>query len=110
MMMMMTSSEKMKKKPPKDSLTLLPCFYFVEVRRSLQVDHMINHIIDHMVNHVINHMFNHTIGDDHLQTYDMRGCPPPEPTNLNAALLDVLGPNSSGSDSKLVVSRGCRGH
>ncbi|CAG5862857.1 unnamed protein product [Menidia menidia] len=33
MMMMMTSSptEKMKKKPPKDSLTLLPCFYFVEL-------------------------------------------------------------------------------
>ncbi|XP_054860883.1 phospholipid phosphatase-related protein type 3 isoform X2 [Amphiprion ocellaris] len=31
MMMMMTASEKMKKKPPKDSLTLLPCFYFVEL-------------------------------------------------------------------------------
>ncbi|XP_047444184.1 phospholipid phosphatase-related protein type 3 isoform X2 [Mugil cephalus] len=35
MMMMMTSSssssEKIKKKPPKDSLTLLPCFYFVEL-------------------------------------------------------------------------------
>ncbi|KAK5599295.1 hypothetical protein CRENBAI_023286 [Crenichthys baileyi] len=33
MMMMMSSSstEKMKKKPPKDSLTLLPCFYFVEL-------------------------------------------------------------------------------
>ncbi|XP_068176635.1 phospholipid phosphatase-related protein type 3 [Antennarius striatus] len=31
MMMMMNSSEKMKKKPPKDSLTLLPCFYFVEL-------------------------------------------------------------------------------
>ncbi|XP_017297487.1 phospholipid phosphatase-related protein type 3 isoform X2 [Kryptolebias marmoratus] len=33
MMMMMTSpsTEKMKKKPPKDSLTLLPCFYFVEL-------------------------------------------------------------------------------
>ncbi|XP_072244904.1 phospholipid phosphatase-related protein type 3 [Leuresthes tenuis] len=32
MMMMITSStEKMKKKPPKDSLTLLPCFYFVEL-------------------------------------------------------------------------------
>ncbi|XP_013882047.1 lipid phosphate phosphatase-related protein type 3 isoform X2 [Austrofundulus limnaeus] len=32
-MMMMTSppTEKMKKKPPKDSLTLLPCFYFVEL-------------------------------------------------------------------------------
>ncbi|XP_070688741.1 phospholipid phosphatase-related protein type 3 [Pempheris klunzingeri] len=30
-MMMMMSSEKMKKKPPKDSLTLLPCFYFVEL-------------------------------------------------------------------------------
>ncbi|XP_068999957.1 LOW QUALITY PROTEIN: phospholipid phosphatase-related protein type 3 [Embiotoca jacksoni] len=30
-MMMMTSLEKMKKKPPKDSLTLLPCFYFVEL-------------------------------------------------------------------------------
>ncbi|XP_037530350.1 phospholipid phosphatase-related protein type 3 [Nematolebias whitei] len=32
-MMMMASSttEKMKKKPPKDSLTLLPCFYFVEL-------------------------------------------------------------------------------
>lgn len=29
--MMMNSSEKMKKKPPKDSLTLLPCFYFVEL-------------------------------------------------------------------------------
>ncbi|XP_071388980.1 phospholipid phosphatase-related protein type 3-like, partial [Centroberyx affinis] len=26
----MTSREKVKKKPPKDSLTLLPCFYFVE--------------------------------------------------------------------------------
>lgn len=26
-----SSSEKMKKKPPKDSLTLLPCFYFVEL-------------------------------------------------------------------------------
>uniref|UniRef100_A0A8D0AIF6 Phospholipid phosphatase-related protein type 3 n=1 Tax=Sander lucioperca TaxID=283035 RepID=A0A8D0AIF6_SANLU len=25
------TSEKMKKKPPKDSLTLLPCFYFVEL-------------------------------------------------------------------------------
>lgn len=32
--MMMNSGEKMKKKPPKDSLTLLPCFYFVEVRGS----------------------------------------------------------------------------
>uniref|UniRef100_A0AAQ6ID50 Phospholipid phosphatase-related protein type 3 n=1 Tax=Anabas testudineus TaxID=64144 RepID=A0AAQ6ID50_ANATE len=31
MMMMMNSGEKMKKKPPKDSLTLLPCFYFVEL-------------------------------------------------------------------------------
>ncbi|XP_043981607.1 phospholipid phosphatase-related protein type 3-like isoform X2 [Gambusia affinis] len=33
MMMMMSSSstEKMKKKAPKDSLTLLPCFYFVEL-------------------------------------------------------------------------------
>ncbi|XP_035987701.1 phospholipid phosphatase-related protein type 3 [Fundulus heteroclitus] len=33
MMTMMSSSstEKMKKKPPKDSLTLLPCFYFVEL-------------------------------------------------------------------------------
>ncbi|KAM4548453.1 phospholipid phosphatase-related protein type 3 isoform 2-T3 [Odontesthes bonariensis] len=32
MMMMITSTaEKMKKKPPKDSLTLLPCFYFVEL-------------------------------------------------------------------------------
>ncbi|XP_062252406.1 phospholipid phosphatase-related protein type 3 [Platichthys flesus] len=31
MMMMMNSSEKLKKKPPKDSLTLLPCFYFVEL-------------------------------------------------------------------------------
>ncbi|KAK7889121.1 hypothetical protein WMY93_024681 [Mugilogobius chulae] len=29
--MMMTSPEKLKKKPPKDSLTLLPCFYFVEL-------------------------------------------------------------------------------
>uniref|UniRef100_UPI0037E89098 phospholipid phosphatase-related protein type 3 n=1 Tax=Semicossyphus pulcher TaxID=241346 RepID=UPI0037E89098 len=29
--MMINSSEKMKKKPPKDSLTLLPCFYFVEL-------------------------------------------------------------------------------
>ncbi|XP_029356606.1 phospholipid phosphatase-related protein type 3 [Echeneis naucrates] len=29
--MMMMTSEKMKKKPPKDSLTLLPCFYFVEL-------------------------------------------------------------------------------
>lgn len=29
---MMTAREKLKKKPPKDSLTLLPCFYFVEVR------------------------------------------------------------------------------
>ncbi|KAM8875746.1 phospholipid phosphatase-related protein type 3 [Spinachia spinachia] len=28
---MMMNSEKMKKKPPKDSLTLLPCFYFVEL-------------------------------------------------------------------------------
>lgn len=28
---MMTSPEKLKKKPPKDSLTLLPCFYFVEL-------------------------------------------------------------------------------
>ncbi|XP_078100635.1 phospholipid phosphatase-related protein type 3 [Sander vitreus] len=28
---MMMTSEKMKKKPPKDSLTLLPCFYFVEL-------------------------------------------------------------------------------
>ncbi|XP_076015517.1 phospholipid phosphatase-related protein type 3-like [Genypterus blacodes] len=28
---MMTSIDKMKKKPPKDSLTLLPCFYFVEL-------------------------------------------------------------------------------
>ncbi|XP_075935202.1 phospholipid phosphatase-related protein type 3 [Anarhichas minor] len=28
---MMINSEKMKKKPPKDSLTLLPCFYFVEL-------------------------------------------------------------------------------
>ncbi|KAG7218870.1 hypothetical protein INR49_019456 [Caranx melampygus] len=27
----MMTSEKMKKKPPKDSLTLLPCFYFVEL-------------------------------------------------------------------------------
>ncbi|XP_028428287.1 phospholipid phosphatase-related protein type 3 [Perca flavescens] len=27
----MINSEKMKKKPPKDSLTLLPCFYFVEL-------------------------------------------------------------------------------
>lgn len=37
-MMMMASSttEKLKKKPPKDSLTLLPCFYFVEVRRAVQ--------------------------------------------------------------------------
>ncbi|XP_034035186.1 phospholipid phosphatase-related protein type 3-like [Thalassophryne amazonica] len=31
MMMMMTSTEKMKKKPVKDSMTLLPCFYFVEL-------------------------------------------------------------------------------
>ncbi|XP_041861996.1 phospholipid phosphatase-related protein type 3 [Melanotaenia boesemani] len=31
MMMMNSSTEKMKKKPPKDSLTLLPCFYFVEL-------------------------------------------------------------------------------
>ncbi|XP_068599791.1 phospholipid phosphatase-related protein type 3 [Brachionichthys hirsutus] len=31
MMMMMMNSEKMKKKPPKDSVTLLPCFYFVEL-------------------------------------------------------------------------------
>ncbi|KAM8887868.1 phospholipid phosphatase-related protein type 3 isoform 2-T2 [Synchiropus picturatus] len=30
-MMMMSPSDKMKKKPPKDSLTLLPCFYFVEL-------------------------------------------------------------------------------
>uniref|UniRef100_A0AAV2KP32 Phospholipid phosphatase-related protein type 3 n=1 Tax=Knipowitschia caucasica TaxID=637954 RepID=A0AAV2KP32_KNICA len=29
--MMMASPEKLKKKPPKDSLTLLPCFYFVEL-------------------------------------------------------------------------------
>jgi len=29
---MMTAREKLKKKPPKDSLTLLPCFYFVEVQ------------------------------------------------------------------------------
>ncbi|KAE8294735.1 Phospholipid phosphatase-related protein type 3 [Larimichthys crocea] len=28
---MMMNSDKMKKKPPKDSLTLLPCFYFVEL-------------------------------------------------------------------------------
>ncbi|XP_023699718.2 phospholipid phosphatase-related protein type 3 [Paramormyrops kingsleyae] len=28
---MMSSKEKPKKKPPKDSLTLLPCFYFVEL-------------------------------------------------------------------------------
>ncbi|XP_029904702.1 phospholipid phosphatase-related protein type 3 [Myripristis murdjan] len=28
---MMTPREKVKKKPPKDSLTLLPCFYFVEL-------------------------------------------------------------------------------
>ncbi|XP_028856178.1 phospholipid phosphatase-related protein type 3 [Denticeps clupeoides] len=28
---MMSSREKPKKKPPKDSLTLLPCFYFVEL-------------------------------------------------------------------------------
>ncbi|KAF4107618.1 phospholipid phosphatase-related protein type 3 [Onychostoma macrolepis] len=28
---MMTAREKIKKKPPKDSLTLLPCFYFVEL-------------------------------------------------------------------------------
>ncbi|XP_051967027.1 phospholipid phosphatase-related protein type 3-like [Xyrauchen texanus] len=28
---MMTAREKTKKKPPKDSLTLLPCFYFVEL-------------------------------------------------------------------------------
>ncbi|TKS75252.1 Phospholipid phosphatase-related protein type 3 [Collichthys lucidus] len=28
---MMMNSDKMKKKPPKDSLTLLPCFYFVEI-------------------------------------------------------------------------------
>lgn len=41
MMMMMTSSpsEKMKKKPPKDSLTLLPCFYFVEVRATNKWSH-----------------------------------------------------------------------
>nr|XP_020464772.1 phospholipid phosphatase-related protein type 3 [Monopterus albus]XP_020464773.1 phospholipid phosphatase-related protein type 3 [Monopterus albus]XP_020464774.1 phospholipid phosphatase-related protein type 3 [Monopterus albus] len=29
--MMMNSPERMKRKPPKDSLTLLPCFYFVEL-------------------------------------------------------------------------------
>ncbi|KAF7203527.1 phospholipid phosphatase-related protein type 3-like [Nothobranchius furzeri] len=31
MMMTMTSSTEKMKKPPKDSLTLLPCFYFVEL-------------------------------------------------------------------------------
>ncbi|XP_054903831.1 phospholipid phosphatase-related protein type 3 [Poeciliopsis prolifica] len=31
MMMSSSSTEKMKKKAPKDSLTLLPCFYFVEL-------------------------------------------------------------------------------
>lgn len=28
---MMSPKSKAKKKPPKDSITLLPCFYFVEV-------------------------------------------------------------------------------
>lgn len=32
---MITAREKIKKKPPKDSLTLLPCFYFVEVRATV---------------------------------------------------------------------------
>lgn len=32
---MITAREKIKKKPPKDSLTLLPCFYFVEVHHHL---------------------------------------------------------------------------
>lgn len=39
MMISSSSSEKMKKKPPKDSLTLLPCFYFVEVRGSVNQSH-----------------------------------------------------------------------
>lgn len=32
---MITAREKIKKKPPKDSLTMLPCFYFVEVRATV---------------------------------------------------------------------------
>lgn len=36
---MPSPKNKAKKKPPKDSITLLPCFYFVEVSRAQSVSH-----------------------------------------------------------------------